>query len=70
MENERANGLNHDENLRCKTTLGTQTEVDLRTNHPDTLIRSTMIDDRDKWFQANHPRNERNRDDTFRQPRR
>ena len=65
----RANGLNHDENLRCKTTLGTQTEVDLRTNHPDTSIRSTMIDDRDKWFQANHPRNERNRDDTFRQPR-
>ena len=66
----RANGLNHDENLRCKTTLGTQTEMDLSTNHPDTSIRSTMIDDRDKWFQANQRRNEQNRDDTFRQPRR
>jgi len=66
----RANGLNHDENLFCKTSLGTQTEMDLSTNHPDTLIRSTMFDDRDKWFQANQRKNERNREDTFRQPRR
>ena len=41
----RANGLNHDENLRCKTTLGTQTEIDLSTNHPDTSIQSNMIGD-------------------------
>ena len=65
-----ANGLDHEEKLRFKTTLGTQTEVELRINHPDKSIRSVKIDDRDKWLQTNHSNNERIRGDTSQQPRR
>ena len=47
----RANGLNHDKNLHCKTTLGTQTEQQLETNRLAPSTHSTTNDECDKWFE-------------------
>ena len=44
---------NHDKKNCCKTTLGTQTETEIRTHLLDKPTQSAMTDKRGKWLGKN-----------------